>query len=87
MNKLAFLGALIGALVTLHSVAMAQFEPLRRNESWCLESREGGGRGGGGGSLLCRFETYGQCMASRTTQGDRCIQNPWVGARPYRRNY
>ena len=63
----------LGAVLT---EANAQ-ERLRKNERWCLEVRE---RGGGGAPLLCRFETFEQCIASKTTIGDTCMQNPaWRG--------
>ena len=76
MNKLAIAGALIVALATVQGTS-AQ-ERLRANERYCLESADGGDHGGGGGSFLCRFETMAQCIASKTTQGDRCMLNPWL---------
>ena len=60
------------ALATALSAANAQ-ERVRKNERWCLESKEGRG---GGGSLLCRYESYEQCMASKTSVGDTCMKNP-----------
>jgi hypothetical protein len=74
MNKLAVAGALILGLAAMQG-AGAQ-ERLRANERYCLETGDGGDQGGGGGSLLCRYETLAQCMASKTTQGDRCMLNP-----------
>jgi len=76
MNKLAVAGALIVALAAVHG-ASAQ-ERLRANERYCLESAGGGDNGGSGGSFLCRYETMAQCIASKTTQGDRCMLNPWL---------
>jgi hypothetical protein len=78
MNKLAVTGALIVMLAAVHG-AGAQ-ERLRANERYCLEAGDGGDQGGGGGSLLCRYETMAQCMASKTTHGDRCMLNPRFAA-------
>ena len=82
MNKLAIAGALIAALMAVQG-ASAQ-ERVRANERYCLESSEGAGRGGGGGSMLCRYETWEQCVASRTTPGDRCMLNPRLAGQPIR---
>jgi hypothetical protein len=59
------------ALAAVVTAADAQ-QRLRKNERWCLEAREGRG----GSPLLCRFVSYNQCMQSKTTIGDRCMQNP-----------
>jgi len=79
MNKIVIVAALIGALAAAGS-AFAQPGSVRSNERFCLESTDGGGGhgGGGAGSLLCRYETMAQCVASKTTQGDRCMLNPWL---------
>jgi uncharacterized protein DUF3551 len=76
MNKVAIAIALL-AMLAATTGASAQ-ERLRTNERYCLESSEGGSEGGGGGSLLCRYETWAQCVASKTSQGDRCMLNPRV---------
>lgn len=55
--------------------AAAQQAPTYR---YCLV--EGGFRGSGG-STLCRFNTYAQCMASKTGWSDYCIINPWLTQR------
>jgi len=81
MNKLAIAGALIAAFAAVQD-ASAQ-ERVRANERFCPES-SGSGRGGGGGSLLCRYESWEQCMASRTTPGDRCMLNPRLAGQPIR---
>jgi hypothetical protein len=47
---------------------------------YCLQE-SGGGPRGGGGTLLCRFNTYAQCMASKTGWTDFCILNPSYGQR------
>jgi hypothetical protein len=73
MNKIAMLGVLAATLAAAGTAA-AQ-ERIRANERYCLESSSGG-RGGGSSPLLCRFETFGQCMQSRTGPGDRCMLNP-----------
>lgn len=84
MNKIAIAGALVAALAATGS-AFAQYERVRANERFCLESSTGGpGGGGSGGSYLCRYETWEQCMASRTTPGDRCMLNPRLAGQPIR---
>jgi hypothetical protein len=54
-------------------------QPLRKNETYCLQSGAGGGRGGGDAPLLCRFETLAQCNASKTANSDYCMLNPVIG--------
>jgi hypothetical protein len=82
MNQIAIAGALIATLAAMQG-ASAQ-ERVRANERFCLESSEGAGRGGGGGSILCRYVTWEQCMASRTGPGDRCMLNPRLAGQPIR---
>jgi hypothetical protein len=84
MHKLAIAAALIAVFAAVQGAAeqVLPHEPLRANERYCLESATGGDQGGcSGGSLLCRYETMAQCMASKTTQGDRCMLNPWLAFR------
>ena len=82
MNKLAIAGAVIAVLTAING-ASAQ-ERLRANERFCRTS-EGGGRGGGGnGSLMCRYASFEQCIASKTSQADRCMLNPRLAGQPIR---
>lgn len=39
---------------------------------WCLEESCGGRSGC---QTLCRFDSYQQCMKSKTSGADRCVQN------------
>lgn len=72
MKTLIVATTVAAALVGLQSVAQAQQRaPVYR---YCL--LEYLGPRGGGGTLLCRFNTYAQCMASRSGQSDSCMVNP-----------
>jgi hypothetical protein len=71
MKSLKLILAISISLAAGFTAVNAQ-ERLRKNERWCLESRESRG----GSPLLCRFVSYNQCMQSKTTIGDRCMQNP-----------
>ena len=79
MRILAIAGAVFAVLIAAQTAASAQ-ERVRSNERYCLEA-SGGGRGGGTQPLLCRFTSMGQCMASRTGPGDRCMLNPALDRR------
>jgi uncharacterized protein DUF3551 len=79
MKKLMIVGVILSAAATQGASAQ---ERVRANERYCLEASSG--RGGSGGSLLCRFESFEQCMASRTTPGDRCMLNPALAGQPIR---
>jgi len=72
-----FFAALTLALVVPSMKVDAQ-QKLRKNETYCLQTSEGGGRGGGA-PLLCRFETLAQCNASKTALSDYCMLNPVIG--------
>ena len=74
--------ALTVASLTLATTANAE-QRLRKNETYCLQTA--GGQHGGGDPLLCRFETMQQCIASKTTNGDWCMENPEIAFR--RRGY
>ena len=78
MRILAIAGALFAVLIAAQTAASAQ-ERVRKNERYCLEAS--GGRGGGPQPLLCRFTSMGQCLASRTGPGDRCMLNPALDRR------
>jgi hypothetical protein len=75
MKALTAVCALIAATIGLQAAAFAQAQkaPVYR---YCLLESSGGFRGSGGGSLLCRFNTLEQCMASRTGNSDSCVINP-----------
>lgn len=83
MTRLVFLAALTTTLLFSAMSANAE-QRLRKNETYCLQAT-GGSRGGGGEPLLCRFETMAQCLASKTSNGDYCMENPEIGFR--RRGY
>jgi hypothetical protein len=63
MKTLTLFGALLFGLVVVQASAEAR-ESLRKNETYCLESSQGGGSDGGGTFLQCRYETMAQCIAS-----------------------
>lgn len=62
------------ALVGAFAPAQAK-QHLRKNETYCLETRVGGDRGGGT-IIECNYETMAQCYASKAGQGDTCMLNP-----------
>jgi hypothetical protein len=64
------------AFIGLQTAAEAQRAPVYR---YCLI--EYLGPRGGGGTLLCRFNTWAQCMASRSGPSDSCIINPEYSVR------
>lgn len=72
--KLALYVALLAGGVAAASGALAQ-QPVRANERYCVEVFDSTGIN----PLLCRFETYAQCVASKTSPGDRCWLNPYLG--------
>jgi hypothetical protein len=82
MTRSIFLAALTITFFVPAMSANAE-QRLRKNETYCLQSS--GGRHGGGDPLLCRFETMAQCIASKTSNGDWCMENPEIGFR--RRGY
>ena len=70
MKNILILGALAVALL---NVVIAEARPVRSNERWCLNVKEGWE---GGGHYNCNYATYDQCMASRTANGEWCMLNP-----------
>jgi hypothetical protein len=68
-------GALVAGVIGVQAQALAQQTkaPVYR---YCLVESSGGFRGSGGGSTLCRFNTWAQCLASKTGISDYCIINP-----------
>jgi len=73
--KYAILAALLaGGMAAADSRALAQ-QPVRANERYCVEVLDKTGLH----PWLCRFETYAQCVASKTSPGDRCWLNPHLG--------
>ena len=72
--KLALFVALLAGGVAAASGALAQ-QPVRANERYCIEVLDNTGLN----PWLCRFETYEQCAASKTSPGDRCWLNPQLG--------
>jgi hypothetical protein len=47
--------------------------------AWCLNVSEAWG----GGHFSCDYNTYEQCMASRSANGEWCMQNPALGRQRY----
>jgi hypothetical protein len=86
MKTLTLFGALLFGLVVVQASADAR-ESLRKNETYCLESSQGGGSDGGGTFLQCRYETMAQCIASKTSQGDLCSLNPVLAFRQQGKDY
>lgn len=76
MKTFIFAAALLVSLSAVQSADARQ--KLRANETWCLETAIGGGRGGGGTMNLCSFTTRAQCVASKVAQGDHCELNPVI---------
>jgi hypothetical protein len=70
---------LLFVAVTLAAIA-AGFAPAQaqRVYRYCLMERLGGGPGSGGEMMRCAFDTWGQCMASKSGNTDTCIINPWL---------
>ena len=77
--KLALFVALVTCGVAVAGGALAQ-QNVRPNERYCIEVVDETGPN----PWLCRFETYEQCFASRTSPGDRCWLNPYLGSQPRR---
>ena len=78
MKSLVMMGAVAATLLT--ALAAAEARPVRPYERWCLNMSEGRG----GGIYRCYYATYAQCMASRTANGEWCMQNPALGSEPPR---
>ena len=71
--KLAFFVALLAGGMAAASGALAQ-QPVRANERYCIEVLDDTGPN----PWQCRFETYEQCLASKSSQGDKCWLNPYL---------
>jgi hypothetical protein len=78
MKSFVTMGAVAATLLT--ALAAAEARPVRPYEQWCLNVNEGRG----GGVFRCYYATYGQCMASRTANGEWCMRNPALGNEPPR---
>jgi hypothetical protein len=72
--------AAAATLVGMQNMADAQQRraPVYR---YCLMAHSGGGAGTAGGTLICRYHTYEQCMASKTGWTDSCMINPEISMR------
>ena len=68
--KYAIFAVLLTGALAVAGNASAQ-QTVRANERYCLESLSKGPN-----PLLCRFETYAQCVASKTAPKDGCLLNP-----------
>jgi hypothetical protein len=75
MKILFAAGALLAMTLALQGVSFAQGQkaPVYR---YCLLEGGGGSRGGGGQMMTCRYNTWAQCMASKSGNSDSCIINP-----------
>ena len=49
-------------------------QPVRASERYCIEVLDDTGSN----PWECRFETYAQCLASKTSPGDKCWLNPYL---------
>lgn len=67
---------LLGFTVLIAATSADARERLRKNETWCLETSNGGSSGGGGTRFECTFETRAQCMESKVSHADQCMRNP-----------
>jgi hypothetical protein len=75
MKTFVIVGAMAATLLT---ALAADARPVRPNERWCLNTKEFQS----GGAFQCDYATYGQCMASRGSNGDWCMKNPALGSGP-----
>lgn len=75
MKTFTLFGALLFSLIVVQADANAR-ERLRKNETYCLESSDGGDQGGASLIMWCRYETMAQCWASKTSPSDICSLNP-----------
>ncbi len=73
MKNFVVIGAMAATLLTAMA---AEARPVQPYERWCLNMSEGRG----GGVFRCQYATYGQCMASRTANGEWCMLNPELGS-------
>ena len=80
MKSFVMIGAVAATLLT---TLAAEARPARSSERWCLNISEGRG----GSYYRCNYATYGQCMASRTANGEWCMENPALGSEGQRRYY
>lgn len=71
--KYAILAGLLAGGVIAASGAFAQ-QAVRVNERYCVEVFDSTGVH----PLLCRFETYEQCLLSKTSPQDKCWLNPYL---------
>jgi hypothetical protein len=81
MKSFVMMGAVAATLLT--TLAAAEARPVRPYEQWCLNMSEGRG----GNVFRCQYATYNQCMASRTANGEWCMQNPALGSEDAPRYY
>lgn len=72
MKYLITASAVLAATIGMQAAAMAQSgnAPVYR---YCLMDNS---FEGSNGSVLCRYQTLAQCMASRNTLADSCYVNP-----------
>jgi hypothetical protein len=80
MKNFVMIGAVAATLLT---ALAAEARPVRPYERWCLNISEGRG----GSYYRCNYATYDQCMASRTANGEWCMQNPELGSEGSPRYY
>ena len=77
--KLAFFTVLLACGMAVAGGALAQ-QNVRPNERYCVEVLDNTGPN----PWLCRFSSYEQCLASKTSPGDKCWLNPQLGFQPQR---
>jgi hypothetical protein len=68
--KMKFIFAVVSLALLLPAAAGAQ---QKRDDMWCRDQVI---TGGGSTAMICSAYTYQQCMASRTSPGERCYLNP-----------
>jgi hypothetical protein len=74
MKILFAAGALLAVTIGIVGTAFAQVQaPVFR---YCLLERGSGGPGAGGEMMTCRYNSWAQCMASKSGNTDTCIINP-----------
>jgi hypothetical protein len=71
--RLSFFVVLLAGCAAAVGSASAQ-QTVGPKERYCLEAFDTSGIH----PLMCRYETYEQCVQSKTWPGDKCFLNPYL---------